>query len=501
MTARVVPISRRRIAPAPKSHTSSAVTVSTIQTLHPATCKLVVAAWSDNGQYVAVGLQHGPILIFAVLQQAPQQVSKQFVSSVESASAATSFTAATAPSIRPLRPTALRTFKGHTADVLDLRFSATQFLASASMDRTVRLWHPHTAHCLRRLSHPDMVTAVSFHPTDEDLLLSAGCDGHARLWRLSDESVTAVADAQAVISAAVLLPCQKVCLGTYDGRILTTPFVPIDPSLRSAPGMLPNPTPLQTVDPIRRPRQRRKPTAKDKVRGVVPTTHANVVAVTEGKLSIFTPQQGADSRVLGVRLRNAASRKDTSTVGVFLAPDESFLIIDAAGNSLRVADLRSVRSHVQSVGHSPSDSSDALNGNFVSTTTGSTAAATTSGTTSTVVAANVGNTSSANNIASSNASVRTTNAPANNNTGHAANGTTAPVPEGRRKDRDVSTPMLSWPITDDNVFITCATFAPLPAASRCTIAPRSDLGLTDVALAVIGADDGSLRLVSIHYCR
>lgn len=495
MTARVVPISRRRIAPAPKPQTSSAVTVSTVQTLHPAQCKLVVATWSDNGQYVAVGLQHGPILLFAVLQQSQQQ--KQFITPVETTSKTNTFVT---PSIRLLRPTALRTFKGHTADVLDLRFSSSQFLASASMDRTVRLWHPHTAHCLRRLSHPDMVTAVSFHPTDEDLLLSAGCDGHARLWRLSDESVTAIADAQAVISAATLLPCQNVCLGTYDGRVLTTPFVPIDSSLRSAPGVLPNPTPLRSIDPIRRPRQRRKPTAKGKVRGIVPTTHANVIAVTETKLSIFTPQQDSDSRVLGVRLRNVANKKDVNTVGICLSPDETFLIINAAGNCLRVADLRPVRSHLQSFGQSQSDSTDNLSGGslFIPTASAMLAASTGSTTTMTVLA-NTGNTCTTNNLANTTTSAGTTNTLVNT-TVSPPNGI-ASGSEGRRRDRDVSTPILNWSITDDPICITCASFAPLAAASRCALVPRSDLGLSNVALAVIGADDGSLRLVSIHYCR
>lgn len=496
MTARVVPISRRRIAPAPKQQTSSAVAVSTVQTLHPAQCKLVVATWSDNGQYVAVGLQHGPILIFAVLQQSQQQ--KQFITPVETTSRTNTFVT---PSIRLLRPTALRTFKGHTADVLDLRFSSSQFLASASMDRTVRLWHPHTAHCLRRLSHPDMVTAVSFHPTDDDLLLSAGCDGHARLWRLSDESVTAIADAQAVISAATLLPCQNVCLGTYDGRVLTTPFVPMDPSLRSVPGVLPNPTPLRPVDPIRRPRQRRKPTAKDKVRGIVPTTHANVIAVTETKLSIFTPQQDPDSRVLGVRLRNATNKKDVNTVGICLSPDETFLIINATGNCLRVADLRPVRSNMQSFGQNQSDSTDNLSGSSLSIPTVSTVmpASVGSATTTTMTTTDTGTTCTTNNLANTTTCVGTTNTPVHT-TVSPSNGI-ASGSEGRRRDRDVFTPMLNWSITDDPICITCASFAPLATASRCALVPRSDLGLTNVALAVIGADDGSLRLVSIHYCR
>ncbi len=38
---------------------------------------------------------------------------------------------------------------GHTADVLDLAWSKSQFLLTASMDKTVRLWHISMDDCLR----------------------------------------------------------------------------------------------------------------------------------------------------------------------------------------------------------------------------------------------------------------------------------------------------------------------------------------------------------------
>ena len=42
-----------------------------------------------------------------------------------------------------------RTYQGHTADVLDLAWSKSQFLLTASMDKTVRLWHISMEDCLR----------------------------------------------------------------------------------------------------------------------------------------------------------------------------------------------------------------------------------------------------------------------------------------------------------------------------------------------------------------
>lgn len=48
-----------------------------------------------------------------------------------------------------LQSTPHRTYVGHGADVLDLAWSKSQFLLTASMDKTVRLWHISMEDCLR----------------------------------------------------------------------------------------------------------------------------------------------------------------------------------------------------------------------------------------------------------------------------------------------------------------------------------------------------------------
>ena len=48
-----------------------------------------------------------------------------------------------------LRPAPHRSYAGHEADVLDVAWSRSQFLLSASMDKTVRLWHISMDDCLR----------------------------------------------------------------------------------------------------------------------------------------------------------------------------------------------------------------------------------------------------------------------------------------------------------------------------------------------------------------
>lgn len=46
-------------------------------------------------------------------------------------------------------PTAHRSYKGHQQDVLDVAWSKSFFLLTASMDKSVRLWHVSMDDCLR----------------------------------------------------------------------------------------------------------------------------------------------------------------------------------------------------------------------------------------------------------------------------------------------------------------------------------------------------------------
>jgi len=46
-------------------------------------------------------------------------------------------------------PTPHRAYKGHQADVLDVAWSRSYFVLTASMDKSVRLWHVSMDDCLR----------------------------------------------------------------------------------------------------------------------------------------------------------------------------------------------------------------------------------------------------------------------------------------------------------------------------------------------------------------
>lgn len=66
----------------------------------------------------------------------------------------------------------VRVFTGHTEDILDVTWSAGGFILTASLDKSVRLWHVSQPDCLREFWHTDFVTSVQFHPLDAQRFVS-----------------------------------------------------------------------------------------------------------------------------------------------------------------------------------------------------------------------------------------------------------------------------------------------------------------------------------------
>lgn len=86
-----------------------------------------------------------------------------------------------------IRGTSMTTLQGHTSWVSDITFSPEgKLLATASLDKTVRLWDVATQKTLRVLKHNNRVDAIAFSP-DGNLLACAvnggdAHDGAIKLW-------------------------------------------------------------------------------------------------------------------------------------------------------------------------------------------------------------------------------------------------------------------------------------------------------------------------------
>ncbi|KAJ2658328.1 hypothetical protein IWW48_004094 [Coemansia sp. RSA 1200] len=120
-----------------------------------------------------------------------------------------------------LEPVPFRSYAGHSADVLALSWSKNGFLLSASMDRTVRLWHPHRPECLCTFRHHDIVTSVAFNPRDDRLFVSGSLDCRLRLWDIPARGVklwTSLPEGQMVTSVAFTSARgDHIVAGTYRG--------------------------------------------------------------------------------------------------------------------------------------------------------------------------------------------------------------------------------------------------------------------------------------------
>ncbi|CAI5531708.1 unnamed protein product, partial [Closterium sp. Naga37s-1] len=92
-------------------------------------------------------------------------------------------------------------------------------LVSASADRTVRLWHVGSSHCLRVFLHPDIVTAVAWHPRQANVFLTGALDEKVRVWAAAQGAVLDWVDVGEMVTAAAFTPDgQGIAVGTAIGN-------------------------------------------------------------------------------------------------------------------------------------------------------------------------------------------------------------------------------------------------------------------------------------------
>lgn len=114
------------------------------------------------------------------------------------------------------------TFHEHTHDVLDTDWSKNNFFLSASMDKTVKLWHLDRIKSLKTFEHPDFVTCVKFCPNDDRFFISGCLDHVCRFWSIIENEVTYEFNAQDLITSISISPDidgKLTIIATFNGFI------------------------------------------------------------------------------------------------------------------------------------------------------------------------------------------------------------------------------------------------------------------------------------------
>ena len=112
-----------------------------------------------------------------------------------------------------------REWRGHKRDILDVCWSKSYFLLSASMDRTVRLWHASMDDCLRVFVHTDFVASVAFNPLNDKIFVSGSLDNKARLWSVPEHRVVDYVDIHEMVTAVAVSPDGVTAVvGSFKGR-------------------------------------------------------------------------------------------------------------------------------------------------------------------------------------------------------------------------------------------------------------------------------------------
>lgn len=116
-------------------------------------------------------------------------------------------------------PTPTLTFEGHTAPIVSLAASPDgNTIASASWDRTIRLW-PLSGGAPRVLEgHSQNVNGVAF-TADGKTLVSAGYDATVRIWPLDGAGSPIIVTLPAALNAIAIAPDGEIASAAADGRV------------------------------------------------------------------------------------------------------------------------------------------------------------------------------------------------------------------------------------------------------------------------------------------
>mmetsp|Transcript_26532 Transcript_26532/g.32105 ORF Transcript_26532/g.32105 Transcript_26532/m.32105 type:complete len:561 (+) Transcript_26532:71-1753(+) len=184
--------------------------------------------FSSDGKFLATGGQDKQILVWEIIGKNVKSeciLDNDDSSGSEGGSVATTGDEGRSSSlgcdIQLLSASPVLIFDDHDADIIDISWSRTNFLLSASLDKTARLYHPSKPHCLQIFRHSDMVTSVHFHPNNDDYLVTGGFDRKVRIWSIKTGEVKDWTQVPDIVSVMRFTPRGDfVVCGLIHGQVI-----------------------------------------------------------------------------------------------------------------------------------------------------------------------------------------------------------------------------------------------------------------------------------------
>ncbi|KAI4330971.1 hypothetical protein MLD38_029207 [Melastoma candidum] len=122
------------------------------------------------------------------------------------------------PKIFRLLEKPLCKFRGHEGEILDLVWSSDNYLLSASVDKTVRMWQVGCDRCIGVFWHCNYVTCVQFNPVDSRQFITGSLDGKLRIWDIPGSQVVEWTDMKDIATAICCRPDgEGVVVGCLSG--------------------------------------------------------------------------------------------------------------------------------------------------------------------------------------------------------------------------------------------------------------------------------------------
>jgi len=180
-----------------------------------------VCEWSTDGTHMASAGKDGRILVWQVLPSPHMSNHSPKGDGGSGGGESQSVFAGVVVLGPPLfAPHPVKAFAGHTADVTSVAWNQSGFVISGSVDKTARVWHLTTTQCLAVLAHPDFVSGVDMHPTDDSLALTGCLDKQLRLWDLATGQCLRVAQTPALITCVKFnLAGDRAIAGLMNGNV------------------------------------------------------------------------------------------------------------------------------------------------------------------------------------------------------------------------------------------------------------------------------------------